>query len=145
MRDMREILFRGKRVDNGEWAYGYVFDDGIVGSKRMFTGGLVITDSDGKSDSRYEVGADFHEVIPETRGEYTGLTDKNGVKICEGDIIKTGDSTVCSVEWDGENARFLGFTAGRERRIIYVGREPKAEVIGNIHDNPELLEGDDKK
>ncbi len=129
MSDMREILFRGKRKDNGEWIYGFFWKD-IWG--------------DGESCYILYDGENY-PVIPDTRGEYTGLTDKNGIKIFEGDIIKTGDSTVCSVEWDGENARFLGFTAERERRIVYVGREPKAEGIGNIHDNPELLEGDSKE
>ncbi len=147
MRDMREILFRGKRVDNGEWAYGYVFDDGIVGSKRMFIGGLVITDSDGKTDSRYEVGVDFHEVISETRGEYNGLTDKNGVKVFEGDILRftTTDKAVkwlCTVEFyeGGFIARQIKHKASY--KFFDCGNRLTAqwESVGNIHDNPDFLE-----
>lgn len=131
---MREILFRGRRKDNGEWFVGFY----------------------GKSSEKAYIIHDSHiafgyvsmkEVNPETVGQYTGLTDKNGKKIFEGDICKFNEPfgrsgiTLFVVEWDSTNARFLGFTVGgRERYIVYVGREPKVEVIGNIHDNPELLE-----
>ena len=71
--------------------------------------------------------------------QYTGLNDKNGKEIYEGDIFKTILGWVAVVEWDEINARFLGFTLERERKILYVGREPAVEVIGNIYDNPELL------
>ncbi len=136
--EMREILFRGKRKDNGEWIYGMLIS--------FPAGKSFILSKETLLRCKYcDIDIVSCIILPETRGEYTGLTDKNGVKIFEGDIIKTGDSTVCSVEWDGENARYLGFTAGKERRIVYVGREPKAEVIGNLHDNPELLKGSDKE
>ena len=75
--------------------------------------------------------------------QYTGLKDKKGREIYEGDIFKTsyGSTKFLSVvEWDEINARFLGFTLERERKILYVGREPAVEVIGNIYENPELLE-----
>lgn len=72
--------------------------------------------------------------------QYTGLKDKNGKEIYEGDIFRTSLGFVAVVKWDDDNGRFLGFIAGRERRIMYVGREPAVEVIGNIHENPELLE-----
>ncbi len=121
----REILFRGKSINNGKWLYG---------DYMRYAGGAQIWTHDAD-------GGTWNAIVdPKTAGLFTGLTDKNGVKIFEGDIIKTGDGTVCSVEWDGENARFLGFTAERARMIVYVGREPKAEIIGNIHDNPELLQ-----
>jgi len=77
-------------------------------------------------------------VISSTVGQYTGLTDKNGREIFKGDICKDSSGFIFCVEWDKENARYIGYTA--ERRMVYVGREPRVEVIGNIYDNPELLE-----
>lgn len=118
---MREILFRGKRIDNGEWAYSRC-PDGILHS------GVV--------------GYDF---IPETVGQYTGLTDKNGMKIFEGDIatglfsfgmevkaVITFQDGAFGLRWSrGGAEQFSAFTS-----ICNV----EYEVIGNIHDNPELLE-----
>ncbi len=129
---MREILFRGKRVDNGEWVYGSFIPDLM----EVFCGD---TRLDGfiKPYAKTKEERLMREVLRETVGQYTGLTDKNGNKIFEGDILKTSIGCIFSVEWEKEG-RFLGFTS--ERKIVYVNREPKAEVIGNIHDNPELLE-----
>lgn len=113
---MREILFRGKQKDTGEWAEStYAFGTMI--------GGVVV-----------------HDFASTTVSQYTGLTDKSGVKIFEGDICKSSTGLLFTVEWDKENARFLGFTIERERRLVYVGREPKVEIIGNIFDNPGLWE-----
>ena len=113
---MREILFRGKRVDNGEWVYGTLIQRNICG--------------------------DVWEVIPETGGQYTGLDDKNGVKIFEGDILKDSLGWVCLVKWDDSNGRFLGYhkKPRGDTYVCYVGREPAQEIIGNIHDNPKLME-----
>ena len=134
---MREILFRGKRVDNGEWVYGNLITDGedvFILVKEDLLKGL---DVGGWID-----GAQSYEVIPETVGQYTGLCDKNGAKIFEHDIVRiavcgTYDNYVIS--YDKENARFVvgdtGFT-------FWSYISTKIEVIGNIHDNPELLKGE---
>ena len=137
---MRDILFRGKRIDNGEWVEGYVFDDGFVDSKRMFVGGLVIMDYKGTADDRWDVGTAFYEVSPDTICQYTGLLDKNGNKIWENDIVDTHNR---------------GHGYSRLERVIYENGgffpisthgwecEPDAdeiEVIGNVFDNKELLE-----
>jgi uncharacterized phage protein (TIGR01671 family) len=74
--------------------------------------------------------------------QYTGLKDKNGKEIYEGDIFETQfPYRIAAVEWDEENGRFLGVTvSGGERKIAYVGREPQPiKIIGNIYENPELI------
>ena len=143
---MREILFRGKRIDNGEWA-----------------------------KSQYPLGTMFagcvqNDFDPSTVGQYTGLTDKNGVKIFEGDIVRytfdsPDDPTATEnglkvrtgrIFWSDWRASFA-VTAGRNGSVSlnndvacyvrgrqvyeYVRGANTVEVIGNIHDNPELLEG----
>nr|DAK92703.1 MAG TPA: YopX protein [Caudoviricetes sp.] len=121
---MRQILFRGK-ADNNKWVYGYycyieLFDKS--GDEHL----IVEHSADGSS----------HRVIPETVGQYTGLTDKNGKKIFEGDIVKGAWGTIFIVFYD-EN--FLQFRAkpqsGIERDIDYYQGHNGFEIIGNIHDN----------
>lgn len=67
-RDMtREIIFKGKKVDNGEWTEGYLFDDGMLGEKRMFIGKLVIVPYEGTACDKWNIeGIDFDEVDPDT-------------------------------------------------------------------------------
>lgn len=126
---MRKILFRCKRIDNGEWAYGYVvlWGDGSCSIEQ--------------GDLEHPMVA----VERNTVGLYTGLCDKNGKKIFEGDICrntKTGE--VVSVKWHGTMAGFV-WSKPKEGHLFDFGAlfraYDKYEVIGNIHDNPELLEG----
>ena len=125
---MREILFRGKVKNTNEWQYG-----------------------DLRHWTKKSVGIHHQElhttlrVIPETVGQYTGLTDKNGKRIFEGDIIDTPDRLI-KVVWFERNAQFdLNFIKhAHDKKIInFKGIEMRDlkeyEVIGNIHDNPELL------
>lgn len=128
---MREILFRGKRKDNGAWIYGDLrqYNEKSFGiySKETHT---------------------TMKVDPETVGQYTGLTDKNGVKIFEGDIIKTWDGFVGKIEfgqfWDDESKfDFYGYAwvESNSKHVIHLENYWNGhKVIGNIHDNPEPVE-----
>lgn len=134
---MREIKFRGRRLDNGEWVYGFVFmQDGKA---------YIITDLT-------PCGFIKHEVDPATVGLSTGMKDKNGREVYEGDIInwlmyrmdRKGYIEEGRVEFrTNEQATVvinkLTTRDGREsvRNILNCSNDLK--VVGNIHDNPELL------
>ena len=128
---MREILFRGKTTDSGEWVEGYYvhYDD--------------IKDN-GKDDCDYIVqkhnGVQFPfvQVIPETVGQHTGLTDKNGTKIFEWDIVKHSIGTFVVKYLDG---MFCCSCIEAEYLTNLGSLSNDCVVIGNIHDNPELLKG----
>ena len=144
----REILFRGKRTDNGEWVKGWLIKDEY---------GICIA----SDDALYHVdGNEWNfedvEVNPETVGQYTGLTDKNGVKIFEGDIIEaqTQDTKrlrnaevrfgeFADINSD-EDECYIGFYIVFDGIFTTAGQLKECsnsiEVIGNIFDNPELLE-----
>ena len=146
---MREILFRGKRVFNGEWLFGGFhsrFDKAfIIGCSKSFR-------------------IDGMDVIPETVGQFTGLTDKNGKKIFEGDIVNVWweQRTLEQVDefpkykaviefgnpnhlysW-GWQLKMIDDMPFNPDILLWVDMEEAGafiEIIGNIHDNPELLEG----
>lgn len=154
---MREILFRGKRTYNGAWTFGYYSYD-------RFTETTEICSFD--SDRGYA-----YAVIPETVGQYTGLTDKNGIMIFEGDILHfkayRGGGFTCPIGTDiyyrvlfghcnpdmDTLSEYVGFWALGENydeddlyecgnSINYLVDSHGAYVIGNIYDNPELLRSD---
>ena len=124
---MREILFRGKRKLNNEWIYGSLHIE-------KFT-----------DDEEYlccEICQCY--VYTETVGQYTGLTDKNGKKIFEGDIIKGYWNTIVQVYYDDCYLQFrVKDKTGYSREIDYYGLD-RIEVIGNTHDTPELMEEKEK-
>jgi len=138
---MRDILFRGKCKHNSEWVYGYFVGEN---SDTPFSPPI-------KDENIIQEGTGWWvSVEPETVGQYTGLTDKNGDKIFEGDILKIGieedDYVICKVyeyrgvmcvdyetpDWDFNALAFLD----NDNVFIF-------EIIGNIYDNPELIGGDE--
>lgn len=148
---MREILFKAKRTDNGEWIEGYLFDDGMLGEKRMFIGELVIAPYEGPIRGKWTVIANgFDEVDPDTICQFTGLCDKNGKKIWENDILMAHldesypeDATYETVEWNinGWGTRENG---SMDREYLDKFDLEHFEVVGNIFDNKELLQGEHK-
>ena len=128
---MREILFRGKSVDNGEWNYGVpIVNTDCVPPKYMMHvcvigGGL---------------GIGYKEVIPETVGQFTGRLDKNSREIYEGDIVRIEDSSNAIIEYSKLEAMFIFNFIGRWKIYgTWNTARKDIEIIGNIHDNPELL------
>lgn len=121
---MREILFRGKRKDNGEWIYGDLLHDRFLFSDENI---CVIYNVDSKLTHRENI------VIPETVGQYTGLTDRNGTKIFEGDIVRDKtNGVVYKIFYCNESGMFIRKAVLRSS----LGNPLHLEVIGNIHDNP---------
>lgn len=137
---LREIIFRGKRLDNGEWVEGFVYQ---------------ISDDTAKFIMLKNKHAESHRVDPATVGQFTGLVDRNGNLIFEGDVFQDEDLTGVVkfiggnflLEWSGRKGQWTenGFDeCGGEYGVVeceyidfyYVHN---MEVIGNIHD-PELLE-----
>lgn len=123
----REILFRGFNEKNNKWIYGYYF----------VNCGLHFVVTDGIQTNPLVNWTDF-VVNPDTIGQYTGLTDKNGVKIFEGDIISIGDPNIkYIIMWRND-----GFCAKQIGASSYIGLTYWAsdiEVLGNVIDNPELI------
>ena len=129
---MREILFRGKRKDNGEWIEGYRCNciRDINGEKKY----PAIQQTN--DNSLY-----FREILPETVGQYTGLTDKNGRKIFEGDIVSLTKYSDLIYKVVYDNCRYELHNANETCcYVLSIYKSKDIEVIGNIHDNRELLE-----
>lgn len=135
---MREILFRGKRLDNGEWVEGYYLHLGPVAIERAYM------------IPSYASALYTYEVDPATVGQFTGLRDKNGERIFEGDVCRFR-------EWSGGEMCWVGNVHYEHQQFVISGGPNKEcdgsfclqlsrfvsgniEVIGNIHDNPEPQE-----
>ena len=128
---MKDIKFRGKRLDNGEWIEGdllrmnghwFIFPDPAPG------------------------GIDKYEVDPATVGEFTGLKDKNGKEIYEGDVMEIPETEfnaeiIGRVLFEEDAYYIIPLRGGHLWGLHWSLRKHDAKIIGNIHDNPELLKG----
>ena len=125
---MRTIKFRGESILTDEWLYGDLVHS--ADNKRF---GILVNDKDSYDEC---------EVAPETVGQFTGLYDKDGKEIYEGDILRFGNSPsgVCEVKWNESIAAFcICFYFEGEIGSRPLGGGVEFAIIGNIHDNPELL------
>ena len=168
---MREILFKAKRIDDGEWMEGYLFDDGFKNG-RIFVGGLVVEEYHGTACDDWSItGINFYEVDQSTICQCTGLKDKNGKLIWENDIVdflghkgivkyecgSFGIAYIKCIDWEEIESNICHIT-GCDNALyacendnfislweIYWNFNDEdnsvntVEVIGNIFDNPELL------
>jgi len=120
----REILFRGKRMDNGKWEYGF------------------LSWNDSPRKRSYHINNDV--VYSETVGQFTGLTDKNGTKIFEGDILNLISPTTNEIKiknaivYYSESSFKINKTIGMYSNHLY-GWAYSYNIIGNVHDNKELI------
>ncbi|WP_443773030.1 YopX family protein [Alistipes putredinis] len=128
---MKEIKFRGKRLDNGEW---------IEGDLLRMNGHWIIFPDPAPG------GIDKYEVDPATVGEFTGLKDKNGKEIYEGDVMEIPETEfnaeiIGRVLFEEDAYYIIPLRGGHLWGLHWSLRKHDAKIIGNIHDNPELLKG----
>lgn len=126
---MREIKFRGKRLDNGEWVVGSYIE--AENRDRSIAHQII----------PYKAGLVIREVDPATVGQYTGLKDKNGREIYEGDIIGGSNGSINGWEWPFKSeVKWNDEECGFNPPILgYMDSTHYYNVLGNIHDNPDLL------
>ena len=143
---MREIKFRGKRLDNGNWVYGDLRQENS-GRKVIMTNLNTWGDN---ADDIEPYGEDVY-VNTESVGQFTGLHDNKGNEIYEGDILQLDYITTigkhrigisCEVKWCSQEGRWVGFDGFVENALQQTHK--MFVVKGNIHDNPELMEGGEK-
>lgn len=127
----REIKFRGKRIDTGKWVYGSLLQwkdgDATICANESENNNVLIK----------------HDVNPDTVGQYTGKKDRNGTDVWEGDLLRTPEGDIMVAEWrDAQIITRCVRPHNPRYKNSLTFAYPVSEVIGNIYDNQELLEGE---
>ncbi|HZK28047.1 MAG TPA: YopX family protein [Thermoclostridium sp.] len=132
----REIKFRGQRIDNKEWVYGLLLTNHL--------GYYIITEENAHECRlyRYIEINEYYRVVRETIGQYTGLKDKNGKEIYEGDILRDGRKREFVVTWNNGIGSWVNRPLDNSNSYpcFNVGTVKHLEKIGNIYENQKLLE-----
>ena len=136
---MREILFKGKSAVTGEWVEGYFYYPIISGNNIPC---IIPCEELAKT----LVNSKIYQIDPETVCQYTGLTDNNGKKIFEGEVVLTDDMYNREVRYPGvkycvrmREGSWIAESSSKKWRFLAVAVRHGLEVIGNIFDNPDLL------
>lgn len=143
---MREILFRAKRIDNGEWVSGYYVYDYAHNAHFIFKNQFVCPNC--INDRRIDYSVCDYEIDPDTLCQYTGLKDKNGNRIWENDILQNArNNDLYTVKWHGSFGMYAWSKRKENNKHIFDYGDlylmnRKCVVIGNIFDDPELLKGE---
>lgn len=134
---MREILFRGKRIDNGEWVYGHLVE---CEAREYRTFIVSSADWEQHDDGLELIATTAHEVDPETVGQYTGIKilSKRNKKVYAGDLFRNEDGSVFEVISEEKIGAFGAWSDDRNwqsmQKLVMWN-----ELVGNRWDNPELL------
>lgn len=139
MREIREVIFRGKRLHDNKWIYGNFISD-CEGNPHIIEPRFFCEDG---HHLQYEDNTDTPVfIIPETVGQFTGLTDKNGKRIFEGDIVSLvkHDGLIYKVVYVPCRYELVN-SKGVNCFVLDIYKSENIEVIGNIHDNPDILKG----
>lgn len=137
---MREILFRGKSTEDGKWFTGQLLRFKSPVSEKELD--IVIEGCELDDSNEWLHIGRRAKVVPETVGQYTGFTDKNGKRIFEGDIVKAYNEYISEVTF--RFGSFCCYCQCHDTHNMLWCVSDILTVIGNIHDNPELLKGDSK-
>ena len=122
----RENLYRGKRVDTGEWVEGSLIGNDVI------VGKIVEFEED------YFCTEFWYKVDPETVGQFTGMTDKKGKKLFEGDVYSMGEKNILYVVIF-DKSQFIGKQVGNRSLAGLEYWKSDIGIVGNVYDNPELL------
>lgn len=131
---MREILFKAKRKDNGEWMEGYYLNVAKI-NHFICTGKIKLNGA-----VKGILAPEMYAIDPDTLCQYTGLCDQNGKMIWENDILRNEKGDIGVVQWFEEHAAFMIWNKTKHY-VCYLAENDfsKIEIAGNIFDNPYLL------